>query len=121
MSIFGVDIQGIVSDAFSGQLKPVTLTRENKGDYDPPTDSYRDGADPDTYTTEGIVEDWAAYLVESGAVEANTRKILMIAKPLGTEPKQGDTITIEGDSYMVVGIPERDPDTATWVVQGRVG
>lgn len=121
MSLFGIEINQIVSDALDGQLKTATLTRENKGTYDAPTDTYSGASADSTFTTEGIVESYSDRLISEGVVQQNDRKILLIAKKLGTTPKAGDTITIESVDHTIVGVPERDPASATWIVQGRIG
>lgn len=120
-ALFGIEIDQLVSDSLTDQLLTATLTRENPGTYDPITDSYTGGGADSTFTTEGIVESYSDKMIAEGLVEQNDRKILLIAKPLGTTPKAGDTITIESEIYTVVGVPERDPASATWMVQGRAG
>lgn len=132
MSLFGIEIDQIVSDALDGQLKTATLTRDGEYpagvEYDPIDDRYEDAnGDPvsepsdQEFTTEGIVESYSDKMISEGLVEQNDRKILLIAKKLGTTPKSGDKITIESETYTVVGVPERDPASATWIVQGRAG
>lgn len=118
--IFGVDIASIISETLDGQLYEVTLTRKNRGSYDPITDSYVNGGNDFVFHTDGIVENYSDETIARGMVMINDRKVLMTAKKLGTTPKVGDTLTIEGVLYGVIGIPERDPATATWTVQARV-
>jgi len=72
------------------------------------------------YTTEGIVEAYSEDMIASGLVTEKHRKILLLAKPLETEPKAGDEIQIEGQAFTVTGVPERDPATATWTVRGEL-
>lgn len=117
--IFGIDIPDIVTTAFAGQLFPVTLKRETPGEYDPVTDTWTGGG-TEVFTTEGIVESYSEDMIASGLVTEKHRKILLLAKPLNTEPQAGDMIEIEGQTFTVTGIPERDPATATWTVRGEL-
>lgn len=122
--IFGTDIASLVADSFSGQLVPATLTRTVVAGYDPVTD--KEVIETQTFSTEGVVESYSDELIANGIVQTNDRQILLLATPLGTEPTPGDggnhpdKITIEGKTYTVVGIPDRDPAAATYTVQGRL-
>lgn len=123
--LFGVDIAKEISDAFSGELEDVTLTRDNPGTYDPLTDSYSGGGTPSTFTSEGIVQKYDKKLIADGVVQRNDREILILAEPLGTVPSNGgdnrkaDSIEIEGETFTVVSV-DKDPATATYIVQGRL-
>lgn len=126
--LFGIDIQGIVSDAMDGQLKPATLTRDNTNDltYVASRDRYEDSegneATPSTeeFTSEGIVSNYSDGMISGGHATEKDRKIMLLAKNLGTEPKIGDVISIEGEEYTVTGVPRRDPATATWTIRGQI-
>src|SRR5690625_5105035 len=119
MSLFDIDIQGIVSDSLSGQLYPATLTRVIPGEYDPITDTWTDEQTLE-FHSEGIIETYSEEMRAAGLATEKDRKILLLAKPLGTDPKAGDTIEIEGQTLTVTGIPERDPASATWTVRGEL-
>lgn len=116
MSLFGVDIKSLVTDAFAGQLRPITLTRTIEGEYDPVTDQTT--STTETYTTEGIEENRSKYL-EAGLIASSEVPVLMLAQPLGTAPKAGDKIEIEQQVYTMTGIVERDPAGATWIVRAE--
>lgn len=124
MALFGIDIATQVSGAFAGQLLPATLTREVVTGYDPVTDT--ETTETQTYTSEGVVESYSDELIANGVVQTNDRKIMLLSQPLGTEPSPGDSdtqpdkITIEGKTFTVVGIPDRDPASATYTIQGRL-
>lgn len=117
--IFGVDIADIVSTAFDGQLQTAVLTRESAGTYDPVTDEYSSVSSQNTYITDGIIQNYSDKMISEGLVQQNDRKILLTAKKLGTTPVTGDSVTIEGFTFTVVGTPERDPAGATWIIQAR--
>lgn len=121
--LFGIDIESLVTDALQGQLIPLTLTRTVISDYDSDTDTQT--STEETFTSEGIVEEYEDRLIAEGVVQANDRKILILAGPLGTTPSPGssdnppDDITIEGETFTVVDV-DRDPAGATYTVQGRL-
>lgn len=117
--IFGVDIASIVSDSMSGNLPPVTLRRTVPGTYDPVTDTETAGTD-EVFSSYGIVENYSDELRAAGLVTEKDRRILVLAKNLGTTPRAGDIVEIEGQKFTVVGIPERDPASATFVMTGRL-
>lgn len=117
MSLFGVDIASIVTDAFSGQLKQVTITRETPGEYDPVTDTTTGGT-TEVFESEGIEENRQKMLSE-GLINDDETPILIIAQPLETSPKNGDRISIDGQTYTISGIIGRDPAGATWTVRAK--
>lgn len=131
--IFGIDIAQIVSDAFDGQLVPITLTRKvQSGTYDPLDDRYEDSNTDEvastetTYTSEGImpgssrISAFQAFLSEVGQTKENERHVLIIAKKLGTDPQIDDKLTIESNTYPITGIEGRDPAKATWIVKVEI-
>lgn len=126
--LFGIDIQTVISDAMSGQLKPATLTRYNTDGltYVASRDRYENSegepVEPTTvdFTSEGIVSNYSDGMISGGHATEQDRKIMLLAKNLGTEPKIGDVISIEGQEYTVTGVPSRDPASATWTIRGQI-
>ena len=116
--IFGIDLAQKVADGFSGQLHPLTLSRVVVVDYDPVLDE--DITETKTFKSEGIVSHYQKGMIAEGAVETNDRQIVILGQPLGTDPEPGDTIEIEEETFTVVGIDERDPASAVFIVQGRL-
>lgn len=119
MSLFGINIEEIITQAFRGNLYPVTLTREVPGTYTPGTDTVT-GSSEQTYTTEGILESYSEELVAQGLVSESDRKALVLASPLGTVPQPGDKLTIHGETFTVVAVPQRDPVGATYSVRVKL-
>jgi hypothetical protein len=117
MSIFGVDIAGIVSGALSGNLLTATLTR-TETEYDPIQDEQIEVVE--TYATDGIVSSYSDEMIANGKATEKERKILLVAQQLGTEPRIGDEITIESKTYLVTGVPSRDPAKATWTIRAEI-
>lgn len=120
--LFGIDIQGLVTDSLSGQLRPIFLTRTVKGIYDPILDEETETTE--TYTTEGIAPSYSSVagrneMLQAGLLRASEVPILMLAKPLGTDPQTGDRLEIDGETYTITGVIERDPSGSTWTVKGE--
>lgn len=121
--LFGLDIESLVSEALQGQLTSLTLTRTVVSNYDSGTDSQT--STPETFTSEGIapaISSIAGRFEALGEqlVKENEVPILILAKPLGTDPQAGDKITIDGNTYTVTRVIERDPAGATWTVAGEL-
>lgn len=123
MSLFGVDIESLVTESLKDQLIPLTLTRTVVGEYDPIEDEQT--TTQETYTSEGIVDTYEDRVVAEGLVQSSDRRILILAGPLGTKPSNGttdnppDKITIQGETFTVIDV-HRDPASATYTVQGRL-
>lgn len=115
-NLFGLNIKSIISGAVKGGLRPIYLTRTVEGAYDPITDQTT--TTTETYTTEGIEENRTKFY-ESGLISSTEVPILLIADPLGTDPKKGDEVSIDGNEYTITGILERDPASATWTVKAE--
>lgn len=128
--LFGLDIQGLVTDSLEGELVPVTITRTVQGGtYNPVTDQYEDGSGNEVlpteqeFTSEGItpansgIGAFQSILSAVGQTIDNQREVLVLAKPLGTVPKAGDRLAIDGETFEVTGIPDKDPAGATWTIK----
>lgn len=70
------------------------------------------------YTARGWVEEWEGGLVEGSTVRREARKVALLGATIagGQIPAQGDKVTIEGTTYRIASIDERDPDAAVWVL-----
>lgn len=71
-----------------------------------------------TYACKGFVEDYAAREVDGTLVQANDRKVTVLAKTLAVTPVPEDKITISGATYRVISV-KSDPAQATFTMQGR--
>lgn len=124
MTLFGIDIAQITTDALQGNLKSATLTRVIPGEYNPVTDTHTDDEEVQ-FTSEGIIPAWSstagkAEMLEAGLITSSEIPILLLAQPLGTDPTPGDKIEINGATYTVTGIIEKDPAGATWTIKGEL-
>lgn len=130
-TLFGIDIAQIVTTALTGQLRPATLSRKKSGVYHPVADNTT-GAIEQEFHSEGIVEAYSQQFLKlgltnslasaatAGALTENSRRVLLLAQPLGTTPISGDLITIDDTSYRVTGIAQKDSAGATFIVEAEI-
>ena len=129
MSLFGVDIAGIMAGAMGSKLLAVTLTRKvpttrESGNL---VDGFQQST-PLTYTCRGVFESGGtrnlganpsapiSYAPASTLTESGDSKILILAGTFSTAgivPATGDTLTIEGGTYSIVSV-DVDPAVATF-------
>lgn len=121
MSLLEGELAEIVGDALEAADLPyaVKLIRVVPGEVDPD----QPWIEPEDTLTEfdcmGWVEAYSDYRIANALVEANDRKVMIVATSLGTEPVVGDLVTALGKTYSVIAV-ETDPAKAAWELQGRV-
>ncbi|MBI2239622.1 MAG: hypothetical protein HYU59_02335 [Magnetospirillum gryphiswaldense] len=106
-----------IGKALAGVMYPVTLSRVTEGYYDPDTGTVVPG-ETLTFPAKGMVEDWGAYYKAEGLVQAGDRKVLILAASLAVPPALGDTVTADGQSWLVIAV-QSDPAKAAWTLQVR--
>ena len=108
-----------IGAAFNSLFLDATLTRDVEVTDSPDRESF-DPADPTqtAYSCKAIVETYSQMFRRDGLVEANDRKVLILATSLAVTPKAGDRVTISGVTFMVMEV-ETDPAVAVWTCQGR--
>jgi hypothetical protein len=88
-------------------------------------DSVAGGGDPfdppapttTTYACKAIVDDYSDYYRANGLVGAKDRKILILATSVAVLPRQGNRVTVGGDTFTIISV-KTDPATAVWECQG---
>jgi hypothetical protein len=70
---------------------------------------------------EGIVQSFDTGLIDGTLIRREDRRIsLLIATlPDGVEPKTSDKITIDGATYVILGVPDRDAAKFMFICHGR--
>jgi hypothetical protein len=116
-NIFNADIAGKLNKAMGSLLFDVVLTKR--------TSSLRSQnltAGIDTierqYTGRGFVEDYTEDQIDGTRVQVGDRKITILGASITVVPEIGDSLTIEGATYIIVHI-RRDPAGATYECQSR--
>lgn len=119
-NLFGANISGKIAAALGPMLLPATLTKVTPGTR---------GADPTagtnptsaSYPCRGMIDTYSqAELAESPILTALHRKILLLGDTIAAGavvPDVSDRVTIEGATYGVDAIDERDPDRATYTLR----
>jgi hypothetical protein len=76
---------------------------------------------PVPYPCEGIVQTFEAGQIDGTIVRREDRRVsLLIATlPAGIEPKPNDKIAIQGATYLVLSVDERDPASFMFACHGR--
>jgi hypothetical protein len=104
-----------IGKAMAGTFYAATVTRLTPGagpSHDPGEPTETD------YTCKAIVDTYKAWERVGTTIQANDRKVLVLATSLDIVPKPGDTVTIRGATYTVVDVGS-DPALATYKLQVR--
>jgi hypothetical protein len=113
------------SFAATGQrlgVKAATLVKVTPGTRTP--GSISGGTNPTTvsYSCSGFVSTFDAFQIDGALIRAEDRKVSLFASTLtaGIVPEPNDKITIDGLTYGVVSILERDPAAVMFTCHGRL-
>jgi len=71
-----------------------------------------------SYPCKGIVDTYSDYAIAETLVDAQDRKILILATSISIEPTDGDRVVIRGETYMIISV-KTDPAKAVWELQCR--
>lgn len=121
--LFGIDIKGLVADEFGGNLVAGTLTKVTHGARAAGDLTAGRTQTTESVTFDGILQSFKTELIDGTNVQLGDRQVLIIVGTMSeeVEPEQGWSITIEGKTYTVVKLLERDPAGATYLVHVRGG
>jgi hypothetical protein len=104
-----------IGAAFSGIFYAATVTRLTPGAgpaHDPGPST------PTDYTCKGMVETYKAHEIDGTHIQANDRKVIVLATSIGIVPRPGDKVTIRGATYTVTAF-DPDPALATYTLNAR--
>lgn len=113
-------IAAAINKGFQSTFYDATLTRVTPGT--PDEDEPWTPVAPTTadYACKAIVEEYSDYHRANTLIEANDRKVLVLADSLSTVPNPAtDTITIRGETYTIVPPAKIDPANVVWEIQAR--
>lgn len=123
MTIFGVDVRGIVGREIGPGLFPATLIVRTSGARDPANPAAGRPQTSTSYTCRAVdIQRMEDYFSGTLAIEAD-RAVLIIGAslPVGVVPKPGDQITLKGETMFIVnGGVRRDPDEATYICAAKI-
>lgn len=117
----GVNLPRILDQEFSkvGVLQG-TLTRRENSRRDPNNPTKMVEIEPFTATFRGFTEEFSEVRRAGTLVRRGGTRVLAFGDsfvPAGTVPRAGDQLAIDGQTYEVIGIPNRDPARATFICQ----
>lgn len=117
--IFNVNFSGIVNTAIAPGLLDATLTKYTAGSYNDDDLSAGPTLTSASYTAKGIVENYDISQIDGTVVKVGDKKALIMKISSDAVPEPQDKLTIEGGTYDVVRIEDRDPAGATFTLQVR--
>lgn len=114
-------LEGLIAQKIGAGMAKIfydaVLTRTSLG---PSLSPGEPGTETETeYACKGIVENYSDYAIANSLVDAQDRKILILATSLAIEPTDGDEVTIRGETYRVLPPVKTDPAKAVWELRGR--
>ena len=120
-SLFGLDIAGIVNDAFTqaGGVLDATLTKVEPGTRTPGDLAGGTNSTSTAHACKGFVEQRTSRRMGDTLVQVAGEyvSILGASLPAGVEPEPSDSVTIEGRTFVVIEVTERDPAAALYVLR----
>ena len=121
VDLFGTDIRGIVADAINsaGGVVPMTLNKISTPTIDSGNVTGDDNPTPTPIACQGFLENANVRRINGTLVPIEGELLTIIGGTLpdGTAPESGDTATILGRTYEIVGIVEVDPAEATYEME----
>lgn len=102
-----------IGKAFNNIFLNATLAREVAVDSPAPEPGEPANTVTQEFNCKALTEEYSDYYKLQNMVQANERKILVLANSLNTTPQQNDKITIRSNTYTVVSVGT-DPALATW-------
>lgn len=92
------------------------LTRETPGTPDPSSPWIPGTPTTATYACKAIVDTYSDFAVANSLVDAQDRKVLILATSLSVAPTDLDKVTIRGATYRIISV-DTDPADAVWECQ----
>jgi hypothetical protein len=107
-----------IGKAFASIFYPCTLTRSTPAAPDPAAPWAPGEPETTAYPCLGMVEAYSDYAIANSIVDAQDRKVMILASSLTIVPTDLDTVTIRGASYRVLQV-KTDPGRAVWELRVR--
>ena len=75
-----------------------------------------------SYAAKGMIEHFSTFSIANSLVSGSDRKVSLLGATIagGQVPTSTDKITIEGTTYRIINVLDRDPDAAMYVCQCRI-
>lgn len=123
-NLFGINIGNILADNMGSLLLDASLTVSASPSAIDINDPLGDpsNAGETVYNGRGFTEEYSNMDIDGSVILRGDRRAILLSDtfPTGTPiPKDGDRVTIENNTYTIIGTVMRDPAEATWTCQGR--
>jgi hypothetical protein len=114
MSLFNIDLPGILNNAMGSLLIDATITPSTRSSDGQGGQTLSYGA---PVAAKGFTDTYSDFARLSG-IPATDRKIIILAASTTAVPKQGDRVTIDGGTFDIIAV-NKDPALATYELQAR--
>lgn len=119
--LFGVDMAGLIAQEMGQQLLPATLIKVFPGTRT--AGNLAGGTNPVTrsYRARGFTSELEERFIDGDTVKRGDRAVTLLGAsiPGRVVPEAGDRLTIEGKTWAVVAIVDRDAAAATYTLAVR--
>jgi len=120
--ILGADIAGTIAKEMGGLLLPAALIKHDSGARVPGSLTSGPTIVETTYSCRGFIDMYSDSEVDGTVVQQGDRKVSLLGDTISAGqvvPETGDQITIEGETFEIIGPIGRDPDAALYECQCR--
>lgn len=121
MTLFGVDVAGILAAELGPGMVAATLTVVTPGTRTANDLAAGTNATTAAHACRGIIADYATREVDGTLIKMGDRKVTLLAKTIAAGsvvPKPNDKVTIEGVEYRIIRV-ERDAAASHYDCQVR--
>ena len=102
-----------IGKAFASTFYDATVNRTVIAEPEAATPWVPGTAATTNYTCKAMVDVYSDYAIANSLVDAQDRKVLILASTLSVTPTDGDTITIRSVTYTIISVVT-DPALAVW-------
>lgn len=120
-NLFNANISGLLAKHLGPKLAQMYLIKVVPGTRDTTDPSAGLPLTRRTVPCKGILEDFKLSQIDGTIIQKGDRMALILGDtlPKGIVPEANDEFKAEGKVHTVVGIPTRDPDAASYILQLR--
>jgi hypothetical protein len=108
-----------IAKGLGRQVKPATLIKVTTGTRTPGSISGGLAQTETSYRARGWIDEYGSGYVPGSTTRREARKVALLGATIAGKqiPTSGDKVTIEGVTYRIAAVPERDPDAAVYMLE----